>query len=171
MERFLSLKNSSSLSRRFTPWNAVICKQQTNLCCCHWRLVVIVWISNNKIWPQIRINFLRENFFPYKFFLYKFLTEIAFFFYKWVMIYTALVVVVLCCSKLTESTHLVQKNPADRLHMFTLAHNCDHRLWSHSEIIKSLMFVLLIEGVCKNCAHKSMELQLVTLCLCVTTDF
>ena len=27
IDRFLSLKNSSSLSRRFTPWNPVICKQ------------------------------------------------------------------------------------------------------------------------------------------------
>ena len=31
MDRFLSLKNSSSLSRRFTPWNAVICKQQNDV--------------------------------------------------------------------------------------------------------------------------------------------
>ena len=31
MDRFLSLKTSSSLSRRFTPWNAIICKQQSDI--------------------------------------------------------------------------------------------------------------------------------------------
>ena len=60
----------------------------------------------------------------------------------------------LFCVKLTESTHLVQKNPADRLHMFILTHNCDHRLWSHSEIIIVNVCPTDWRGLRKLCSQK-----------------